>query len=71
MQQLFTAHSAKMEFIEINYDYTSTANDMNLDIFKKIVASNAEVNETVEGFVDKVGGVKKEVSKILASRYTF
>ena len=60
-----------MEFIEINYDYTSTANDMNLDIFKKIVASNAEVNETVEGFVDKVGGVKKEVSKILASRYTF
>ena len=44
---------------------------MNLEIFKKIVESNKDVNETVDGFVSQVDGVKKEVSKILAMRYTF
>ena len=62
---------AKQEFIEANYDYTSTPNELNIDIFKKIVASNNDVNETVEGFVGKVDGVKKEVQKIIASRYSF
>ena len=71
VQQQNTALSAKHEFIEANYDYTSTPNDLNLEIFKQIVQSNSDVNETVEGFVTKVDGVKKEVTKILASRFTF
>lgn len=71
MQQQFTALDAKKEFIETNYDYTSNVNDMNLEIFKKIVESNKDVNETVDGFVSQVDGVKKEVSKILAMRYSF
>lgn len=71
VQQQFTALEAKKEFIETNYDYTSAPADMNLEIFKQIVHSNNEVNETVEGFVGKVDVVKKEVSKIIASRYTF
>ena len=68
VQQQFTALSAKNEFIDQNYDYTTTPGELNLEIFKQIVQSNSEVNETVEGFVSKVDGVKKEVTKILASR---
>lgn len=71
VEQQNTAFEAKKEFIEANYDYTSNVNDMNLEIFKNIVSSNTEVNETVHSFVDKASSVKKEVSKILASRYTF
>ena len=71
VQQQFTALSAKKEFIEANYDYTSAPTDMNLEVFKQIVESNNDVNETVRGFVGKVDGVKKEVQKILATRYTF
>ena len=71
VQQQFTALSAKKEFIETHYDYTSSVADMNLETFKKIVESNTEVNQTVEGFVSQVGIVKKEVNTILASRYTF
>ena len=66
-----SALTAKKKFIETNYDYTSNVTDMNLEVFKNIVASNTDVNETVHNLVQKVGGVKKEVSQILASRYTF
>ena len=51
VEQQHTAHMAKKEFIENNYDYTSNVNEMNLEIFKSIVASNTDVNETVNGFV--------------------
>jgi len=71
VQQEYTALSAKHEFIESNYDYTTAASDMNLEVFKNVVRSNSEVNDTVAGFVTKVDTVKKEVNKILASRYTF
>ena len=71
VEQENTALRAKLEFIEANYDYTSTATEMNLDIFSQIMRSNQEVNETVSGFVGKVGDVKKEVTKILAKRQAF
>ena len=66
-----SALTAKKEFIEKNYDYTSNVTGINLEVFKNIMASNTDVNETVQNLVQKVGGVKKEVSQILASRYTF
>ena len=66
-----TALLAKKQFIEANYDYTSTADNMSLEVFKNIVNSNTAVNETVQGFVGKVTDVKKEVSKILANRYEY
>ena len=68
VQQEHTALDAKKVFIEENYDYTSNVSDMNLDIFKRIVESNNDVNETVNGFVGKVSGTKKEVQQILATR---
>ena len=51
VEQENTALLAKLQFIEENYDYTSNATDMNLDIFGQIVRSNKNMNETVEGFV--------------------
>ena len=66
-----TALLAKQAFIESNYDYTSAAQDMNVEIFKNVVRSNQEINDTVAGFVNKVDAVKKETNKILASRFTY
>ena len=60
-----------MEFIEENYDYTSTAETMNMDIFNQIIRSNKNMNETVEGFVEQVHDVKKEVNTILAKKSVF
>jgi len=71
VQQQYTSLAAKREFIETNYDYTSAPNDMNLEIFRNIMRSNEEVNETVQGFCGKVNSVKKEVTKILATRDTW
>ena len=44
---------------------------MNIEVFKNVVRSNQEINDTVAGFVDKVDVVKKETTKILASRFTY
>ena len=41
---------------------------MNMDIFNQIVRSNKNMNETVEGFVEQVQDVKKEVSTIIARK---
>ena len=60
---------AKRDFIEDNYDYTTTATEMNLEIFKNIMQSNNEVNETVQGFVERATTVKKDTQRILAQRY--
>ena len=70
-QQSNAALVAKAEYLESQYDYTTNVNEMNLEVFKNIVQSNQEVNETVAGFVDKASNVKKEVIKILASKQSF
>ena len=44
---------------------------MNIEVFKNVVKSNQEINDTVVGFVDKVDAVKKETTKILASKFTY
>ena len=71
VEQENTALRAKLEFIEENYDYTSTAETMNMDIFNQIIRSNKNMNETVEGFVEQVHDVKKEVNTILAKKSVF
>ena len=69
LQQQNTALTAKKNFIEANYDYTSNVSELNLETFKSVVQSNDQVNSTVGNFVSKVDDVKKEVQKILVSRY--
>ena len=69
LQQQNTALTAKKNFIEANYDYTSNVSELNLETFKSVVQSNDQVNSTVGNFVTKVDDVKKEVQKILVSRY--
>ena len=71
LQQQNTALGAKKEFIEAEYDYTTHAEGMNLEVFRDIMRSNNTINETVAGFVTKVDVVKQEVQKINAAKYTF
>ena len=70
-QQEFTALTAKMEFIEANYDYTTTPEEMQVHFFTDLKKSNEDVNKTVDAFKSKVEGVKDEVKTILMKRRTF
>ena len=70
VQQENTHLEAKREFIELNYDYTEVAKNMELGIFQSIVESNNDVNATVKGFVDKVGVTKQEVKKLISQRFS-
>ena len=71
VQQEFTALTAKMEFIEANYDYTTTPEEMQVHFFTDLKKSNEDVNKTVDAFKEKVEGVKTEVKTILMKRRTF
>ena len=71
VQQEFTALTAKMEFIEANYDYTTTPEEMQVHFFTDLKKSNEDVNKTVDAFKEKVEGVKNEVKTILMKRRTF
>lgn len=70
-QQENTALTAKMEFIEANYDYTTTPEEMQVHFFTDLKKSNEDVNKTVDAFKSKVEGVKDEVKTILMKRRTF
>ena len=70
-QQEYTALTAKMEFIEANYDYTTTPEEMQVHFFTDLKKSNEDVNKTVDAFKSKVEGVKDEVKTILMKRRTF
>jgi len=71
LHQQNVALSSKKEFIEENYDFCSHAEKMNLEVFRELMRSNANVNETVNGFVGKVDVVKQEVQKYNAAKYSF
>ena len=60
-----------MEFIEANYDYTTTPEEMQVHFFTDLKKSNEDVNKTVDAFKEKVEGVKNEVKTILMKRRTF
>ena len=55
---------AKLEFIEKNYDYSSTAKQMSIHDFKELMMSNLNVNSTIEGFTGKLEVVQKELQQI-------
>ena len=57
----FEARKAKKAFIEAEYDYTTHAEAMNLEIFRDLMRSNNNINKTVDGFITKVDVVKEEV----------
>jgi hypothetical protein len=58
------ALKAKLEFIEANYDYSSTAKQMNLQDFKELIISNNNINNSVHGFTGKLEVVQKEIQSI-------
>ena len=55
------ALKAKLDFIETKYDYTSSAKNMSLEDFKDLMNSNSNVNQTMDGFASKLGGIQKEI----------
>lgn len=62
------ALSAKLQFIEQKYDYTSSVKQLSLDDFKELMSSNAHVNETIEGFTAKLGTTQKEIQTLEATK---
>ena len=60
-QQANAALRAKLDFIEAEYDYTSSVKQLSLDDFKELMNSNTHVNETIDGFTSKLGQVQKEI----------
>ena len=59
--QANAALKAKLDFIEQKYDYTSSVKQLSLDDFKELMNSNTNVNETIDGFTQKLTTVQKEI----------
>lgn len=62
------ALKAKLEFIEANYDYTSSAKNMTLEDFKDLMNSNNNVNQTMDGFTQKLTAIQKEIQSMEAMK---
>jgi hypothetical protein len=65
------ALKAKLDFIETKYDYTSSAKNMSLEDFKDLMNSNSNVNTTMDGFANKLGGIQKEIQQMEAMKNMF
>jgi len=65
------ALKAKLDFIETKYDYTSSAKNMSLEDFKDLMNSNANVNQTMDGFTQKLIGIQKEIQSMEAMKNMF
>ena len=66
--QANAALKAKLDFIEQKYDYTSSVKQLSLDDFKELMNSNSHVNETIDGFTQKLGTVQKEIQSLEAMK---
>jgi chromosome segregation ATPase len=65
------ALKAKLDFIETKYDYTSSAKNMSLEDFKDLMNSNSNVNQTMDGFTQKLTGIQKEIQSMEAMKNMF
>jgi hypothetical protein len=65
------ALKAKLDFIETKYDYTSSAKNMSLEDFKDLMNSNSNVNQTMDGFTQKLIGIQKEIQSMEAMKNMF
>ena len=61
LHQTNSARSAKKEFIESEYDYTTHAQGMSLEIFRELQNSNNTVNKQVNLFEKEVEVYKQDV----------
>lgn len=62
------ALKAKLDFIETKYDYTSSAKSMSIEDFKDLMNSNANVNQTMDGFAKKLASIQKEIQSMEAMK---
>lgn len=58
LNQKNAALTAKLEFIEQGYDYKGNVQGMNLEVFRQIMQTNQNVNDTVSNFVGKLDTTK-------------
>lgn len=65
------ALKAKLDFIETKYDYTSSAKNMSLEDFKDLMNSNNNVNQTMDGFTQKLTSIQKEIQSMEAMKNMF
>ena len=65
------ALKAKLDFIETKYDYTSSAKNMSLEDFKDLMQSNNNVNQTMDGFSQKLASIQKEIQSMEAMKNMF
>lgn len=65
------ALKAKLDFIETKYDYTSSAKNMSIEDFKDLMNSNTNVNQTMDGFAQKLASIQKEIQSMEAMKNMF
>jgi hypothetical protein len=63
---LKAALTAKTQFIDDNYDYSTNVTEMSLETFRTIRSSNDQVNDQLNGFIDKLSTSQIELNKIMA-----
>ena len=69
--QANAALKAKLEFIQVKYDFTTNVNLLHTEDFKSLVTSNDMVNVTVKDFVNRLDVVKEDIQKYEAMKYEF
>jgi hypothetical protein len=57
----YAALTAKLEFIESKYDYSSQAKGLRIEDFKDLQLSNVSVNNAIDGFATKLQVTQKEI----------
>ena len=68
LEQELTSQSSKKKFIEENYDPYTNVQDLETEIFQKVISTNNEVNSTVESFKEQLRLTKQDVIKIIAEK---
>ena len=59
LQEENASVTSKYEFITKNYDFTTNLKKISMEDLKNLAQSNTLVNKTIDTFVDKVGGFKR------------
>ena len=59
LQEENASVTSKYEFITKNYDFTTSLKKISMEDLKNLAQSNTLVNKTIDTFVDKVGGFKR------------
>ena len=60
--------TAKRQFIEDNYDYSTNVKDLSIELFRTIQSSNTQVNTSVNDFLTNLTKHKEIITKVQAEK---